>query len=66
MNGRNRSRRTSRQATIVAADAPRFRQGRSRYDRQRRATRHRELRHALPWQVMHRYNVNCLSVGGCY
>jgi len=66
MNGRNRSRRTSRRNMVSAVETPRFRQSRRRYDRQRHAARHRKLGDALPWQVMHRYNVSCLSVGGCY
>ena len=66
MNGRNRSRRTSRQTTLRTAEPPRQRQSRTRYDRQRHATRHRERGYALPWEVMHRYNLVCLSVGGCY
>ena len=62
MNGRNRSRRTSRKTTIRTADSPRFHQRRLRYDRQRHASGQRCV---LPWQLPHRYNV-CLSVGGCY
>ena len=66
VNGRNRSRRTTRQATPSTTQPPRFRQIRSRYDRQRHATGYRKTWDTLPWQVMHRYNVHCLSVGGCY
>lgn len=65
MNGRNRSRRQSRQNGAVQS-APRFRQHNGSVGRQRRYARHRESWYPLPVQIMHRYNVATLSVGGCF
>ena len=68
MNGRNRSRnssRTQRKPTASTYQVTRHRQRSTRYDRQRHATRHREWV-PLQWVPMHRYNVGCLSVGGCF
>ena len=65
MNGRNRSRRTSRQTTGTRQQSVGFRQGITRHDRQRTQAPYKH-RFYLPPDVHHRYNVACLSTGGCF